>query len=428
MTPADRYDALLRAGTPRAAESPARWTELALQARIYAGEFGQVWTGEDGETVEVLHFGEWNREPGPDFCRARLRLGGVEVQGDIEVDPDVRDWENHHHGTNPAYNGVVLHLFFRKGPRRFFTRTSEHRGVTQVCLAGGAPLRTVLPPATGPLDEAAARTLIAAAAEFRLRKKAARFESAARLGGRDEALFQMIATGLGYKNNKIPFLLVAQRVGLRRAARPDGEARLFGLAGFLAAEDFERGDDDARRYLRDLWETWWTLRVGEARLVLPADAWKMAAVRPTNHPHRRLGALAAVARAFPAVARAGDAAEFSRQLGALTHPFWNHQFNLACHRLARPAALIGPERRRDLVINAYLPSLPLSEGRDALAALPGPPPNERIRRAAEWIGGDRARELTRTALDQQGLLQLHEDFFPGGPQEIWDQFRGTDTP
>ena len=80
------------------------------------------------------------------------------------------------------------------------------------------------------------------------------------LRGHEEALFEAVAAAMGFKNNKIPFLLVAQRSSLARAKMEDGEALLFGLAGFLSAGHFDLGDRDARGYLKRLWEQWWAVR------------------------------------------------------------------------------------------------------------------------------------------------------------------------
>jgi hypothetical protein len=98
-----------------------------------------------------------------------------------------------------------------------------------------------------------AAALISEAAEFRLRSKHAAHARAASLHGPDNALFHAIATGLGYKNNAIPFLLTAQVPALRRAAGVVGEALLFGLAGFLEPRSFDNADEVTRRYLKPLW-------------------------------------------------------------------------------------------------------------------------------------------------------------------------------
>lgn len=406
---------------------PDRVSELELQARIYGGEFGDAWTGEDGEAIEIVHFGTWNREPGPDFRQARVRINGVELDGDIEIDSEARDWEHHCHQANPAFGHVVLHIFFRRKARRFFTRTHENKAVPQVVLGVSSPAVT-RQRASNPIiiEELDAQRLIEAAARFRLGRKHQLFHRAVRLRGRDDALFQGIATGLGYKNNKIPFLLVAQRAGLARSRTTEGEALLFGLAGFLQAHDFDRGDDEARAYLRRLWETWWTIRDREARLVLSSDVWKFAALRPANHPHRRMGALVEVARAFPRLSKAateGSVKGFVEALNTLDHPYWRRHASLATDRLKTETVLVGGDRANDLVTNVLLPSLSLEAGWEKLAALPGPAPSRKALLAAAWLCGPEAeRRLCRSAMAQQGLIQLYDDFFPQDPVVLWEGF------
>ena len=401
-------------------------SEMEIQARIYRGEFGLKWKGEEGEMIEVRHFGEWNREPGPDFRGAKVLIDGVGWTGDIEVDRNVRDWEDHGHAENSSFNEVILHVFFNRSSRRRFSRTREHRGVVQVCLPmTRAGHRRRLHPGGPFLDGDRVRRLIDAAAAFRLRRKGSALRRSCELGGADEAIFQAIATGLGYKNNKIPFLLVAQRAGCKRARGEAGEALLFGLAGFHRARYFDEGDDANRAYLAMLWETWWRIRDREARLVLDEADWKWAAVRPANHPHRRMGALAQVAAEWKGIRDAIDAGNvegFSDALRGLSHPFWCRHASLARDPLPRNTALIGAERARDLVINVLLPWRDFSEGWALLGSLAGPAPGRRILRAVEWLCGDSCPSLGRSAKEQQGLLQIDEDFFGESPEDVWKAF------
>src|SRR5207248_6590589 len=154
-----------------------------------------------------------------------------------------------------------------------------------------APLRN--------LPEERVRSVLDAAAEFRLQKKAARIRAkiencqSGSDHGPDEALFQEIAGALGYKENKLAFTLVAQRLSLKtlRKSLPDAEAMLFGIAGFLETPDLGAYKKSARHYVRDLWDRWWPHRDPLQRLILPAKIWKLSSTRPTNHPHRRLAAL-----------------------------------------------------------------------------------------------------------------------------------------
>jgi Protein of unknown function (DUF2851) len=417
----------LRLGEPL----PGRIPELELQARIFSGEFDLSWRGEDGEQVEIIHFGTWNREPGPDFCGAQVLIDGVKRTGDVEIDQDVRDWERHGHSQNPAYENVILHLFVRRGPRRYFTSTRENKAVTQVCLALRKSSRQPGGGRNGTIEQAQAEKLIETAAAFRFHRKCEILQRAVSLRGRDEALFEALAAGMGFKNNKIPFLLVAQRTSLARARAEDGEALLFGLSGFLKAGHFDYGDDESRKYLRDLWERWWAIRDRERRLILPEDAWTYSAVRPANHPHRRMGGLAAIAHSFASISRAVDAGNstgFAESVSGLRHFFWQRHASLDGEPLPRAASLVGNDRTLDLLINVFLPARGYEEAWAKLCSLPGPTPSRKILKAADWLIGSAPAAFCRSAMRQQGLLQLAEDFRHMNPQEVWQNFANGWTP
>ncbi|GAB4168331.1 MAG: hypothetical protein Fur0032_06550 [Terrimicrobiaceae bacterium] len=411
----------------RVAEVASRVGELEIQARFYAGEFGLAWTGADGEMIEAIHLGEWNREPGPDFVRAKLRIDGVEKSGDIELDPEDADWERHGHATNPAFDHVILHVFLRSSRRRFFTRNSRNHLIAQVGLKPVSPQdrRNRPPPSSaGTVAQEEAVALVDAAARFRLGRKREAWLRSEALHGRDEAIFQGLAVGLGYKNNKVPFLLVSQRTTLARARKSDGEALLFGIAGFLDSRPFDEAGQPARQYLRDLWERWWKMRDREARLVLPSTAWTVAATRPQNHPHRRLAALAAAARRMPGIiagVRAADAAAFLGILEGLEHEFFDSHASLTSAPFAHPCALVGHQRAVELAANLLAPAAGLEAGMEILRALRAGTPSSRAVKSAAWLGltGEASRQLLATALGQQGLIQLYDDFFPAPAGDLF---------
>src|SRR5258708_16717947 len=70
---------------PLVEEQPAlsrRWSELEYQALWYAGAFGSSFRATNGSLIEVIQFGFWNREPGPDFVNAVICGDGAqEVKG-----------------------------------------------------------------------------------------------------------------------------------------------------------------------------------------------------------------------------------------------------------------------------------------------------------------------------------------------------------
>ena len=409
--------------------SPMHLREIEVQARLFSGVYGSRWKTTRGEMVEVVHFGEWNRESGPDFKGVRFRFeNGEEKNGDLELDWDARDWERHGHATNPAFSSVELQLFIAQPDEAAFARTVDHREVAQARLGiEGEPV-SKFQSVPQPVDLDTARVMIDEAAEFRLRTKQTAYASASSLHGPETALFYALAIGLGYKNNSIPFLLTAQRLGLRDAGSQVGEALLFGVAGFLEPRNFDDADEITRRYLKPLWDHWWSVRDTLSRLVLPSSIWKFSGLRPSNHPHRRLGALFALVRDFDKLRvaiRTGGSDGFLRFFETLSHPYWSHHWNLRAAKLDRPMALVGADRAGDMLVNALLPSMPLEAARRQLTSLRGPYPSGRVLKACEWLVGADAPVLRRTAKDHQGLLQLYSDFSFMTALEAWAKIRGA---
>ena len=53
-------------------------SELELQARWFAGDFGKHFDATTGDKIDIVQFGTWNREAGPDFRDAAIRVNGSE--------------------------------------------------------------------------------------------------------------------------------------------------------------------------------------------------------------------------------------------------------------------------------------------------------------------------------------------------------------
>ena len=405
--------------------------ELELQARWFAGDWGRRFRTTDNQELEIVQWGVWNREPGPDFSDAAIRLDGAPaVRGSIEFDLADRNWETHGHATNSAFEPTVLHVFVHAGTRRFFTRTLGHRNVPQLRLdlaqlphlpSANVPLAHAgrcHAPLRG-LPEPRIRGIVEAAAQFRLARKTARLAHLIADHGRDEALFQETSAALGYKENKWPFTLLAQRLPLRflRTHLADAEALLFGTAAFLAEADLAAYKQPTRAYVRALWDRWWPHRDSVARLILPAGLWRFSGARPLNHPQRRLAALAIIAGRWPAYLNSLGTAEpktIQEFFGNLHHPFWDTHYTLLSAPAAKEMALVGPSRIADLMANVLFPYWG-TEGGDVwprYAQLPSRLGNRRVETAAARLFADdprRAAFLKRIA-HQQGLLQIYEDF------------------
>jgi Protein of unknown function (DUF2851) len=441
-TPAERYAQMC--DTARVQEralfvSPRIPSEMELQARWFAGDFGKHFVSTAGEQIDIVQFGTWNREAGPDFRDAAIRINGNEpLHGSIEIDLLDRSWETHGHATNPAFDSSILHVFAERTGREFFTRTISNRNVPQVCIdpatlpdafSATVPLarpgRCQAPLKDLPEEQVCG--VLDAAAQFRLRQKANPMRNKIDAHGRDETLFQEIAGALGYKENKLPFTLLAQRLPLRllRENIENCEGLFFGTAGFLETPDLDVYKKSAREYVRQLWDSWWPYRHELQRFILPPKMWRLSSTRPLNHPQRRLAALAVLARDWSRLQRASGKSSISVAndfFQALEHPFWNFHYTLTAPGSQKKIALIGESRVADILANVLFPFWVAHDAEPSIgpntplwaeyAKLPAQLSNRRLETAATRLFGNdpRRKQFLKTVAHQQGLLQIYEDF------------------
>ena len=407
-------------------------SELELQALWFAGAFGRDFRDTAGNTVRIVQFGEWNRTAGPDFLQAAIETLGQVREGAIELDLRASDWEAHGHGADPGFEGTVLHVVFHAGGPESFTRTREHREVPRVVIpadlleealmrprretAIARPGRCVHPLAG--LPPVAVSALIVEAATYRAGLKAARFLRTADVHGPDAALYQAVAETLGYRANALGMRLLSQRLPLSalRESPEKAEALLFGVAGFLSPDLHEKAPPDTREHLRLLWDTWWKARGRwESAHTIP---WKAAGQRPANHPHRRVAALAALAKDWPkfrklATSRPLDVKGLFTYLAKLADPFWTHRHTLSSAPSSQAVALFGEAKAIELLANHLFP-LALHDGEPFTnyLKLSAGARNEKVKRCAIRLFGseEAAAPWLKKAAHHQALLQIYRDF------------------
>jgi glutaredoxin len=409
--------------------------ELELQALWFAGAFGRDFRTTTGKKVTIVQFGEWNRGAGPDFIQTAVEIDGELRTGPLELDPVAADWDAHEHAINPAFSEVVLHVVFHADARRMFTRTNDHREVPQVVISemqlGDAlnrpqrevaiahPGRCVAPLKS--LSTGAIEKLLEEAAIYRAGMKASRWLRTADAHGRDAALFQSTAETLGYRGNALPMRLLAQRVPLTllKAEGDAAEAILFGTAGFLSADLHEQAPPDTREYLRSLWDTWWKNRARCETSGERAIPWKTYGQRPANHPHRRVGALAALVRVWPQYRRLALARPFAAKpvidfLQALEHEFWNHRHTLTSAASSSRVALFGRSQALELIANHLAPLAMHEDGMTfpTYFKLRNSVANDKVKRCGLRLFGSSkaAAPWMRRVCHHQALMQVYQDF------------------
>ena len=399
-----------------------------------------------GEEITLHHPGFWNHRAGPDFLRAVFSAtDGRTFTGDVELHRHSSDWSAHEHSANPAYQNVLLHVFWQSDPA--FAEFPAG-GIRQVALENqlSAPLTELISlfrsspaeilagekpgrchPLLLSLPPEKLREVLEEAGWHRLRQRRSLAQARVASLGYEQAVWVALAEGLGFAENREPFASLARAVPIQKLRKiPDSGERaavLYGTAGLLPDPTRCKVSERAMPLVRRLWEAWWRQREDWASYILPAGTWRLRGTRPNNSPYRRLAALISIS--YPVVwqslvesVRVGDSDRFLGVLRAVSDSFWDHHAGWEGRVLPSSSKLVGSDRAVALLFQVLAP---LAELPDAELGL----------RMARWPAGGDAGLLrsasvrllgvpfpppdVRTHLAREGLLQIYKDFCQAKP-------------
>ena len=405
---------------------PEDFVQAVWQHRLFACQ-GLALT--DGRALEVLSPGLLNRDAGPDFAAARLRIGTQTVHGPVEIHTHASHWHQHGHSQNPAYDAVALHVVLHPDAEVLRADGTPlpmldigSRLLPGVLLAYERILPSALPlpcaPALPHIRPLIASHLLDRLGTQRLETKAARVaqSEAARQGNWAQAFYEALARALGQSTNGEALEGIARQtpVALLRkyANNPvQVEALLFGQAHLLPPP---APTNDA--YVQRLHTEYAFLQKKHSLSPATGTPLKFGRMRPAMLPTVRVALLAAlvlanehlVAQALEAPTLAQAARLFQVKAGAYWHT--HYTFN----KEAKPwAPALNEEGAMALVLNAVAPTLYAygqSRGKSALMC-----------RALEWWEALPPESNTHTrffadagwqaanALQTQGMLALHTE-------------------
>ena len=404
-----------------------------------------------GEQVTVEHPGLWNREAGPDFLGAVLRIGPARrrLAGDVEIHIHPSDWKAHGHGNDPRYTQVRFHVTYFPGAAQDLDPVPGALHIALKDALARQPgfsfehidpsaypyaARADMPPCSQVLRSFTPEqrtAVLQAAGEERLRRKTERLRDRIEEQGADQTLYEECMAALGYKHNKAPFRHLAALLPFEALQETGGGdphtayALLMGAAGLLPHQPRPQWDADTTRWIRSLWDHWWRHRDRFADRG-PPPVWRLDGVRPANHPARRLMA-AAILFGGPRTwtqqlhtdlqGRPEEWLERTMQhLCRLHDPHLSRRLSLTGQPQPKPVALIGRTRAAAILTNVLIPHLAATgNGRPIVNAildqLPVEPDNGTIRQTAFYLfGRDHAPALYRPELARQGLIQIFQDF------------------
>lgn len=281
---------------------PEEFLHFIWQFRLYGSQQLQLTTGED---LLVIETGTLNKNSGPDFTKAKIRIGNTTWVGHVEIHIKSSDWLVHQHQLDDAYENVILHVVY-EDDEPIYRRDGTLLPVLVLKGLFSIKLLENYQQLIGSVNRFPCEKQIATVDEFlingflsrilveRLEHKSATInvELEKLKGNWDEAFYRLMAKNFGFKINAVPMELLAQSLPQQLLAKHKDhplqiEALIFGQAGFLN-QTFEE------EYPQQLKREYSFLKKKYALTPIDISLWKFMRMRPQNFPTLRLAQFAAL--------------------------------------------------------------------------------------------------------------------------------------
>jgi hypothetical protein len=254
-----------------------------------------------GQILEVIDTGLANRDAGPDFFNAKIKLDGVLWVGNVEIHTSSSDWVKHGHHLDSVYDNVVLHVatyidadVYRSNgelvPQLQLDCPAHVRDNYQELVATDSypPCYRIIPS----LSSLVVHSWMSALQTERFEQKTAQLSERLNFCNHhwEDAFFMTLARNFGFGLNGDAFETWAKHIPLRAVDKHRDnlfqiEAIFFGQAGILQDKD---GDD----YYMKLKREYEYLAHKFSLTPMDVTRWRFLRLRPNNFPHIRIAQLA----------------------------------------------------------------------------------------------------------------------------------------
>ncbi len=327
----------------------------------------RVFTTISGKQVSIVDTGIFNRDAGPDFFNARIRIDGIEWAGNVEVHCNNSDWNRHCHQNDSAYNNVILSVVLNADTKIYNSLGREIETVvldyadqlySEYLNISGNPMHPGCHYALEKVDSFYLQIVLQAMAIERLERKCENVRLVWEQTNHDwdECFYRLICKYWTGNVNADPFyqlsLFLPYRVLLRYVDRLVSlEALLLGCAGFL--EDVK--DDE---YVEILKKEFHYLQAKHQLHVMPVGQWKFMRIRPGTFPTLRLALLARMLTNFrmllSGVLQSDTICDVYKLLNAEVSEYWETHYRPG-EPVARQKHRLGDSMKKILLINSIIP-------------------------------------------------------------------------
>jgi hypothetical protein len=380
----------------------------------------------DGEPLTVIYCGKLNRDAGPDFLEAKIKIGSTILVGNVELHIKSSDWLRHGHQHDAVYKNLILHVVYENDIADAAAGTPVldlHKHIPQHIIPQYSRLiqTTNKLPCAGQhinVRQITKESWLSRLLAERWEQKLADWNVLLENSAEDwrNLLYWRMAANFGFKTNATPFLMLAQSLPLNLAAKHREnimqiEALLFGQAGMLE-ETFE---DD---YANALQKEYGYLRKKYKLTPIAGYLWKFLRMRPANFPTIRIAQFAALihksVHLFSQIIETHSVKEIEPLLDVTASSYWDTHFQFDVPQKKAIPKSLGDLSVQNIIINTIAPIQFLYAAKQdtqnlqerALQLLEAVPAEKNnITRIWEGNGW-----LAANAAHSQALLQLYNNY------------------
>lgn len=323
---------------------------------------------QNGETIEVIQAGHWNKDAGPDFLNAMLKIGETKWAGNVELHIKTSDWFKHKHEHNKAYDNLILHVVweddmqsdempFEKLELKNYVKNhllSRYKQLSQNTneIACSNSIKTV---DSFIIDNWLERLLI-----NRLERKTQEIEQilVSTNNNWDETFYIYLAKYFGFRVNNVPFEMLAKSISINTLRKNADSvfklnALLFGQAGFL-----DQNIDDS--YFKKLKKEYEFQKAKYNLKPISFELWKFLRLRPYNFPTIRIAQFAGIVFKtnlnFSNLLNCQNLTDFEEIVNTEINEYWDTHFTFQNQsKFAKKG--ISAESQKVLFINVFVPIL-----------------------------------------------------------------------
>lgn len=256
----------------------------------------------EGEPIEVINPGEWNKDSGPDFFNATIKIGDTLWAGNVEVHLKSSDWYIHGHHKDKAYDNVILHVVLdndadiKQEKGEIIPVFIPHVREETIDKYNNLINKKEWPSCSENTKQINRIFLISELDALAVERIIYKTEQINKLleetnNNWEEAFYRHLARSFGFQANSLPFEMTTRSLPFNIVAKHRNnlfqlEALFFGQSGLLNEQLL--GDD----YFLNLREEYSFLRSKYRLNGIEGHIWKFMRMRPVNFPTIRLAQFA----------------------------------------------------------------------------------------------------------------------------------------